>query len=166
MKDSKIGLRGLYRIEHIRAGKVIDVFEGHNDITNEGLDQILDIMFNAETQIASWYIGMINNSGYSAVANTDVMTSHAGWTEFVNYDEANRVEWAPADPSAQAITNSSAAVFTFNATGTLTGIFIASNSTKSGTTGKLWATALFALPVAVVDNDVLNITYTVVAARG
>jgi hypothetical protein len=159
-------LKGIYKITHRREGNIINEFEDHNDITNEGLDQILDIMFNAAAQLASWFIGMINGSGFSAVANTDVMASHSGWTEFTSYDEANRVEWAPDVPATQTITNSVGRTFTFNATGTLQGIFIASNSTKGGTTGKLWSTALFSLPVGVLDNDTIDITYTVVAARG
>jgi hypothetical protein len=165
MKDG-YKLRGEYKLVHKRAGQVIGEQVGHNDITNEGLDQILDIMFNAASQLASWYIGIISNGSYSAVANTDVMNSHAGWIEFVNYDEATRVEWAPDAPSAQSITNSAACTFTFSASGTIQGIFVTSNSTKSGTTGKLWSTALFALPVVVADNDTIDITYTVVAARG
>jgi hypothetical protein len=47
-----------------------------------------------------------------------------------------------------------------NASGTVKGIFITSNNTKSGTSGKLWSTALFSADVPVVNGDQLKITYT------
>jgi hypothetical protein len=51
--------------------------------------------------------------------------------------------------------------FTINASATLYGLFISSVSTKSGTTGTLWATAAFTSTKAVSSGDTLKITYTV-----
>lgn len=159
-----INLRGFYpKIEHYRGGVLLDVYSLHNDITNEGKNEILDIMFSDGTQIAaaSWYIGLISNSGYSALAAGDTMGSHGGWTEFTGYTQATRVAWGPGNPASQSITNASPATFDINASGTLKGIFVTSNSTKSGTTGKLWATGLFAADVPVSNGDQMKITYTV-----
>lgn len=160
-----LNLRGNYCLQIIRDGKVIAELEGHNDITNAGLGKILDVMFNGATQITAWYMGLVDNAGWTAFANTDTAAAHAGWTEFQTYDETDRPEWTAGNSSSQVTTNSAAVVFTIGGSGALKGIFIGSLSTKGGTTGTLWSTAAFALPVAVQDNDVLNLTYTVTAAR-
>jgi len=153
------------QIDHYREGKWYKTYSTHNDITNEGKNTILEIMFHDGTQIASssWFIGLISNSGYSALAAADTMSSHAGWTEFVGFSQATRVVWGPGAAASQSITNSTPATFDINATGTVKGIFVTSNSTKSGTTGKLWATALFTADVPVVNCDQLKVTYTVSA---
>lgn len=152
-------------MEHWRNGKLLGKYHTKNDITNEGVNTLFNVMFNGATQIAnnSWFIGFIDNSGFSALAAGDVMSSHSGWTEFTSYSQATRPGWGSGTASAgvRSVTNSSAVVFNINGGGgTVYGIFIPSNSTKSGTTGKLWATAAFSSPVPVSSGDQLNITYT------
>jgi hypothetical protein len=119
-------------------------------------------MFYDATQIAStsWFIGMINNSGYSALADTDTMASHSGWIEFTGYSQGNRVLWGQGTPAAQSITNSTPATFNITSTATLKGIFITSSNVKNGTTGLLWSTGLFSADLPVVNGDELKITYT------
>jgi hypothetical protein len=161
---NRLNIEGFYpQIEHYRDGKLLDIYQLHNDITNEGKNLILDTMFHDGTQIAStsWYTALISNSGYSALAAGDTMASHGGWTEFTGYTQATRVAWGPGAAASQSITNATPATFDINATGTLKGIFVTSNSTKSGTTGKLWATGLFAADVPVSNGDQMKITYTV-----
>lgn len=160
----KLGLMGFYpKIEHYRNGKLIDTYSLYNDITNEGKNSILEVYFKDGTQIAStsWFIGLISNSGFSALAAADTMSSHSGWTEFTGYTQSTRVAWGPGTPASQSVTNATPATFDINASGTLKGIFVPSNSTKSGTTGKLWATGLFTADVPVSNGDQMKITYTV-----
>jgi hypothetical protein len=164
--EDKIGLRGRFQVEHLdKDGKLIKAYDFPNDITNLGKNTIFDVMFSDGTQIAnsSWFIGLISNSGYSALAAADIMSSHAGWTEFTGYTQATRVLWGAGDPASQSITNASPATFDINASGTVKGIFVVSNSTKGGTTGTLWATALFSADVPVANGDQLRVTYTVSA---
>lgn len=149
------------QVEHIRNGEVIAVYDTINGIVDVGLNKLLDVGFRNQTQIATWYMGLVNNSGFSAYANGDTMSSHAGWTEFASYDESNRPTWSPGAASGRAISNGTAVTFTISATGTIRGIFLTSDNTISGTTGTLWATASFASTVSVVDNDVLKVTYTI-----
>lgn len=160
----KFGMKGVYVAKQFRPtfGKLKWIADhiAYNDITNEGKNTIFDTMFNATSQITTWYIGLISSVGYSALAATDVMGSHGGWTEFTNYSQANRVTWVSGATSAQTITNSGPAQFDMTATGTVKGLFIVSNNTKSGTTGKLWSTALFTADVPVVNGDQLKVTYT------
>ena len=158
-------MRGQYQLVHKRNGEVLSVQEFHNDITNQGLDAILDIMFHANTQITTWYMGLIDNSGYSAVANADTMSSHAGWNEFTTYSQATRPEWTEGASSSQVMTNSAAIQFSITGSGTLKGILLASNSTKGGTTGTLWSTALFSANLIVTSGDTLELTYSISASR-
>lgn len=152
---------GRFKIEHIRDGKVLATFEVPNGITDVGLNHILTTEFNAGAQITAWYIGLVDNDGFSAFADEDTMASHAGWDESVAYDEATRPEWTAGDAAERAITNAATVDFTMNATATIKGLFITSQNTKSGTTGTLWATAAFGSTIAVADDDVLKVTYTV-----
>ena len=158
--------KGRFKVEHLdKDGNLIKIYEFDNDITNQGKNALFDIMFHDGTQItsASWVVGLISNSGYSALAAADTMSSHAGWTEFTGYTQATRVAWGPGASASQSITNASPATFDINATGTVKGIFIVSQSTKGGTTGTLWSTALFSADVPVASSDQLRVTYTLSA---
>lgn len=160
------GLRGNFEVEHIdKYGKLIKKYKFKNDITNEGKNTLFEIMFHDGTQIAnsSWCIGLISNSGYSALAAGDTMASHSGWTEFTGYSQSTRVAWGAGAAASQSITNASPATFDITSSGTIKGIFVTSQNTKSGTTGKLWATALFSADVPVSNGDQLRVTYTVSA---
>jgi hypothetical protein len=162
--SDRLNLKGYYPVvEHWRDGVKIGEYTFENDITNEGKNLILEIMFHDGTQItsASWCAGLINITGYTGLAAADTMASHGGWTEFTGYTQANRVAWAPGAAASQQITNPTPMTFDINASGTVKGIFISSNNTKSGTSGKLWATGLFAADVPVTSGDQLKITYAV-----
>lgn len=154
--------KGFFTVEHRdKNGVLINKFTVPNTVVNEGKNKILDVMFDAAAQITTWYAGLISSSGYSAIAAADTMASHAGWTEFTGYTEAVRQTWNPSAASSQSSSNAAAMVFSINATGTVKGLFITSNNTKSGTTGVLWAATLFASDYAVNNGDTLNITYTI-----
>jgi hypothetical protein len=155
------GPQGKYQLEHYRDGQLIGCYDFPNGITDAGLNHILGVQFNSTTQVTAWYTGLVDNSGWTAFAAGDTMSSHTGWNEFTNYSESTRQEWDAGSPSARSITNASPVTFTINGSGTLKGIFIVSNSTKSGTTGTLWSTAAFATTVPVASADVLKVTYTV-----
>lgn len=152
--------KGKFKVRHTRKGILIAEHEFHNDIVNQGKNNIFDVYFNSASQITAWYIGLIDNTGFSALAATDVMNSHAGWNELVAYSQANRVTWGSGAASSQSVTNASPATFTMTATNTVYGIFITSSNNKGGTTGTLWSTGGFAAAVPVVNGDQLNVTYT------
>jgi hypothetical protein len=149
-------LKGSVHIEHYdRYGNIINEFDVLNGITNEGKNKILNDMFNGGTQTAnnSWFIGLIDNSGFSALASTDTMASHAGWTEFTTYSQAARVAWGSGSSTAQSTTNATPATFDVTGTGTIYGIFVTTNSTKGGTSGTMWSTAGFSAAVPVSSGD-------------
>ena len=164
MKESGLRFRGMFNIEHIRDGKIIGRYDAKNGVVDEGLNKILDVMFHATTQLGTWYLGLIDNAGFTAVAAADTMASHAGWAENEDYSEATRIEWAEGAASGKSITNATPETFNIDATAVIRGCFIVSNNTKGGSTGTLWATALFAAAVNVNNGDQLKVTYTINAA--
>ena len=112
-------------------------------ITNQGINHVLDVALHDATKVATWYIGLIRDDNYSGLAVGDTLASHAGWEEATEYAEAARQEWVEAAPSSQVVATGTEATFTINAAQTIKGFFIASSSTKAGTTGTLLATVLF-----------------------
>lgn len=168
--ESRLPIRGKFKIQHFGQKdangnrKLLQEMEVPNGVTDVGINNILDVYFDAGTQITTWYLGLIDNSGYSAVAAADTMASHAGWTEFTGYSEANRVTWNPDPASAKTISNSTTVDFNISSAGTLRGAFAVSDNTKGGTTGVLWATALFTSTIPVTGGDLIKLTYTVQGA--
>lgn len=158
----KMKLGGRFKVKHFdKNGKLIDVYEFPNGIVDAGLNSLLDVVFDGETQINPWYVGLIDNAGFSSLSNSDTMGSHAGWSEFTDYAEASRPEWDVGAAAGRSITNGTAIDFSINASGTVRGIFVTGTNTKGGSTGTLWSTALFASNIAVSNGDTLKVTYTV-----
>ena len=129
-----------------------------NQVTNQGKNHWLGVEFHGDTQITTWYLGIVDNSGWTAEAVTDTLASHPGWNEFTNYS-GNRQAWSPGASSSQSITNGTAVQFTMTGGGTLKGVFVSSVAT--GTSGTLWSSADFGATVPVNSGDVLKVTYTV-----
>jgi hypothetical protein len=137
-----------------------------NLVVNEGLQDMNAQYFKGSAYTAAWYIGLYGAAASNSPAAGDTMASHAGWTEIVPYSNATRPAATfgtatTANPSVQ--TNSaSPASFTINATATVGGAFLTSNSTKSGTTGVLFSASDFTAPGdrSVASGDTLNVTYT------
>lgn len=130
-----------------------------NGTTTGGMTDRLNVAFNGGTQKTSWFLGLIDNSGFSALATGDTMASHAGWTENVSYTSGTRPQWTPLTVAGSSVVNSSVVAFTMTGSVTIKGIFLCSDSTLSGTTGILWATGAFAAPQALTSTQVLNVTY-------
>ena len=178
---SDIQFEGKYIVAHYRNGQRINEYHFRNGVTNQGKNSVLNIMFHAATQITAWYLGLIDNSGYSALAVTDtyddINQTANGWDEFTSYtDPANsdssttRPAWDEGSASGQSITNSTVATFDITGSGTVKGLFLVGGGTASNTKGDhasdgtLWATALFSSGDVVVQNgDQLKVTYTVSA---
>jgi hypothetical protein len=134
-----------------------------NGVVNIALDDQLDTYFNSGSQIATWYIGLINTG--AVLAPGDTSASHAGWTEFTNYLAGTRPAWTSGAAASQAVSN--AVSVDFNITtpgGDVAGAFLISNSTKSGGIGILYCTALLGAEQTVNNGDQVRITYTIAIA--
>src|SRR5260221_7382469 len=158
--DDSLILKGVYEFEHFRDGKKIGQYRIENAVVNVGKNKILDIMFNGVTPLTTWYMGLVDNAGFSAFAAADTMASHAGWAESTAYTESTRPQWTVGSASSQSVTNATPVTFDINATGTMNGIFIISDNTKGGTSGTLWGEGSFSSTVSVNNGDQLKGTYT------
>lgn len=166
---------GRFKLEHIRfnedgSEQVLQEIDFTNGITNLGKNLLWDVMFGAVAKSSIWYMGLIDQTSFSSLQNTDQMTSHSGWLEFSSYtDTANssstttRPVWSAGTAASQSITNSSSIVFTMTGAGTVVGAFIVNQSTKGATSGTLWSTGQFGSSIVVASADVIRLTYTVSA---
>lgn len=179
--EDQLEPRGRFVVEHFRNGVKIGQYEFPNGIANEGKNKLLDVMFHAQSAITSWWLGLIDNAGYSALAAADVYAQIGGtngWAEFTDYTDAanadsasTRPAWTEGAASSQAITNGTPVVFDITDTGTVKGLFLVgghadcqNKSDNAASGGVLWATALFNTgDVAVNADDQLKVTYTVSA---
>lgn len=135
-----------------------------NLVTTVGKNYILDNALAGSAYTATMYIGLISNSGYSAIAAGDTMASHSGWTESTNYSQANRptTAWSAASAGSKAL--SAALTFSINATDTIKGCFMTTVSTKGGTTGTLVSAGLFTGgDQPAVNGNSLAVSYTMSA---
>jgi hypothetical protein len=142
------------------------VMDGKNLVVNQGLQDMNTQYFKGVSYSATWYIGLYGAASSNDPTANDTAATHPGFTEIVPYSNATRPAAtfgtaSTADPSV--ISNSaSPAGFTINATATVGGAFLISDSTKSGTAGVLFSASDFAAPGdrTVASGDTLNVTYT------
>lgn len=167
----KITVGSVYEIEHWRKcsfrseGWVADVTMDHNVVTNEGLNNLLDVMFHGSTQTSTWYIALFNDDVTPASGDTYASPSY---TESSNYSEASRQEFNEAAASSESITNSAnKASFTMSTTETIYGAALVSSDSKGDTAASgavLFGAAKFASSKSVASDDVLKITVTISAS--
>lgn len=136
-------------------------YQYKNLVVNQGKNDILGVYFNDGTATASssWFMGLIVDTGFTGIVAADTAASHAGWAEFTGYSQSTRPLWGQGSASGQAITNASPVTFSITSSGNLKGGFIITNSTIGGSSGKLWAAALFTSPVPVTNGDQMKATY-------
>ena len=175
----KVQLTGKFYFEHWRDGECIHREEVFNLITNEGKDKLLGVMFDSETQITSWYLGLISDTSFTAIAAGDTYAQIGGtngWNEFTAYtDPANadsavtRAAWTNDAPSAQSIANGTPVTvdITAGSSSVVKGLFLVGGATAQtkgdSTSGSfLWcATTFSGGDRSVVTPDQLKLVYAV-----
>ena len=149
-----------------RNGVKIDEWKERNVVTDEGLDNMLDVHFSQGTQITAWFIAIFENNYSPTELDTYAVP---GFTECTAYDEANRPGWQEGGVTLQSITNdSNKASFTMNATKSIFGGALVGGGTDADTKGdtagggKMFCSSQFASGVKnVEDDDVLKVVVTI-----
>ena len=161
--EAGVKFRNTYLFEcRDKHGRLKWVEEVKNIVVNTGLDDILNKYYKGSAYTAAFYVGLKSAGSFAAA---DTMSSHAGWTENTNYSEAARQSLTLGAVSGQSVNNSaSRATYTINATTTIAGAFVTTNSTKGGTTGTLVGGADFAAARTLSNGDTLYVTITLTAA--
>lgn len=154
---------GRYLVEcYDKDGKLKWRDEIDNLVTTGGKNDALDKYLAGSAYTATWYIGLIGATSYTTgPAVGDTPASHGGWVEDQNYSQGARQTAAFSAASAGSKALSAALSYSINATTTIKGCFLISNSTKGGTTGILYSAGLFTGgDKAVANGDTLNVSYT------
>ena len=141
-------------------GNVKWVEEFTNLVVTVGKNDLLDKYFQGSAYTAAWYLGLVDGASTPTYNAADTMASHAGWTESTAYSNATRPApgWSAAAAGSKSTT---ATAFNINATATIAGCFMTTNSTKGGTTGILYSAGNFTGGnKSVSSGDTLNVTYT------
>lgn len=161
-----MALQGVYTVKCYASegGELLWQEQFPNLVVTAGKNHTLDNELAGSGYTATWYMGLISNVSYTAIAAGDTMASHAGWTEATGYSQATRVvtAWNAASAGSKAL--SAALTFTMNATDTIKGCFLTTVSTKGGTTGTLFSAGLFTGgDQPVVSGNSLAVSYQVSA---
>jgi hypothetical protein len=166
---SKVKAAGVFGVECFdRDGNLRWVDSAKNAVTNAALDDVLNVYIRGVTPTTTWYIGLVDNAGFTTFAAADTMPSHSGWSENTQYT-GTRQSWSPGASSGQSITNASALNYAMTPTvgvpATIRGLFLCSDTSASTSGVKLFATAAFTGGNQVVNNgDTLKVTYTLAAS--
>lgn len=138
-----------------------------NLTVNTGLADMLSKYWKGSAYSAAFYVGL---KGSGTIAAGDTMASHAGWTEVTGYSQGARPALtfgAVTGTTTASVDNSaSPAAFGINATVTVAGAFITTDSTKGGTAGTLIGASDFATPRAMQNLDTLNVTTSMTNTSG
>lgn len=132
-----------------------------NLVTTQGKNDALDKHIAGSGYTATWYMSLIDSTGYSAIVAGDTAASHAGWAEYTSYSESARPtpSWSAAASGTKS--TSSSVTFTIPSTVTLKGAILISNSTKGGTSGVLYSAGLFTEGDRVINGAaVLTVSYS------
>ena len=118
-----------------------------NLVVNVGKTNLLSTYFTGSSYTATWYLGLVDGGSSPTYNAADTMASHSGWTENTGYSNSTRPAptWGSASASGggagtagTGTISTTATAFSINATGTIAGAFLVTNSTKGGTTGTLY----------------------------
>lgn len=143
-----------------------------------------ELMFNTLLRTSGTYttvgpfLGLISGASPTFGTGSDTGTSHAGWTEFINYTVGGSAVRGTAVFSAASsagstpsnVTTCTAAAITYTITGaggTVGGCFLITGSgavsTQSNTGGVLYSAGAFAVAKVTTAGDTVAVTYSTTA---
>ena len=143
-----------------------------NSITTEGMAYLLNIIFGttSKTGSAIFYVGIFKNNVTPAVGDTAAAKLGAagayGECQDADYDSpaTDKPSYTIATTSTATCTNAaSPASFTIAGGITVYGAFLSTSKAKTATDGYLMCAKKFSASRAVIDDDVLSVTYVITA---
>jgi len=178
--DETVGVEGFYQVECRDANGNLKWTESFPNLVNAVGKQLMlnTLLKGSSYSVTGPYLGLIGTT--SPTFNVeDTMTSHSGWTEFVNYTVsgsavrgtavfASATDNAVASPSN--VVTSSATAITYTITGgggNVTGCFLVTgsgaSSTQSNTGGTLYSAGAFGSAKSTTAGDTVSVTYSTTA---
>jgi len=176
--NETVGIEGFYEVKcHDKDGNLKWEDSFPNLVNAIGKQLMLDTLLKGSSYtVVGPFLGLISGASPTFGTGTDTMTSHAGWTEFINYTVGgSAVRGTAVFASATStgstptnVTTSSAASITYTITGaggTIGGCFlnIGGTSGQSNTTGTLYSAGAFAVAKVTTAGDTVSVTYSTTA---
>jgi hypothetical protein len=177
--NETVGIEGVYHVECRDADGNIKWTETVPNLVNAvGKQLMLNTLLAGTTYTTVGpFLGLIGTTSPTFLA-ADTMTSHAGWTEFVNYTVGgSAVRGTAVFGSATSsglspanVTTAAATAITYTITGgggNVTGCFLVTGSgatsTLNNTGGTLYSAGAFGTPKATTAGDTVSVTYSTTA---
>ena len=164
LPNDKLKTEGIWTGKIYRAdGTLRDEFEVKNLVPDEGINDLLDVLYNGKAQ-NSFFCGLKADAGIPA-SNWSYGDIDSLFTEFVGYDETLRQTWTTGAASGKTVSNSSTMNFTVTANSSVvTGAMLVTNATKSDSTvaaGNVLTSILnFGSAKNLDAAEVLSLTYS------
>jgi hypothetical protein len=178
--NETVGIEGTYHVEcRDSEGNLKWVEELPNLVNAVGKQLMLDTLLRTSGTYTTVgpFLGLIGTTSPTFTA-ADTMTSHAGWTEFINYTVGGSAVRGTAVFAASSssgttpsnVTTSAATAITYTITGAggnVTGCFLVTgsgaSSTQNNTSGTLYSAGAFATAKTTTAGDTVSVTYSTTA---
>jgi len=174
-----VGVEGYYHVVCRAAdGSIKWQDEFPNLVNAGGKELMLDTLLSGTSYTTVGpFLGLISGASPTFAA-ADTMTSHAGWTEFINYTVGGSAVRGTASFSSATstgttptnVTTKTATAITYTITGaggTVGGCFLVTgsgaSSTQSNTSGTLYSAGAFSTAKITTAGDTVSVTYSTTA---
>lgn len=174
-----VGIEGRYHVECRDAEGNLKWEDSFPNLVNAGGKQLMldTLLSGVSYTTVGPFLGLISGATPTFAA-ADTMTSHGGWTEFVNYTVGgSAVRGTAVFGSASStgltptnVTSKTATAITYTVTGaggTVGGCFLVTgsgaSSTLSNTSGTLYSAGAFGTAKATTVGDTVSVTYSTTA---
>ena len=174
-----VGIEGSYHVVCRDAdGNIKWEDEFPNLVNAVGKELMLNTLLSGTTYTTVGpFLGLISGASPTFAA-ADTMSSHGGWTEFVNYTVGGSAVRGTASFSAATssgttptnVTTKTASAITYTITGaggTVGGCFLVTgtgaSSTQNNTSGTLYSAGAFATAKITTAGDTVSVTYSTTA---
>lgn len=130
-----------------------------NGVTIAGVNYLGNTGFRASARVATWFLGLVDDSGFTGLNPADTLAAHPGWGEFTSVYLGQRPAWSPAPPGAGLMGYTSPALFQITAAGNVRGAFLASVQPTGLSPGVLYSTGAMAAGKPVAAGGTLTVGY-------
>ena len=178
--NETVGIEGFYEVKcHDKDGNLKWEDSFPNLVNAVGKELMLDTLLKGSSySVTGPFLGLISGASPTFGTGSDTQTSHAGWTEFVNYTVGGSAVrgtavFAVATSSGSTpsnVTTSAATAITYTITGaggTVGGCFLVTGSgatsAQSNTGGTLYSAGAFTTAKVTTAGDTVSVTYSTTA---
>lgn len=155
-----IGPHGRFRlISRGWDGRLLGARTFENGTTEQGVTHLAARVFLGAAAYPTWHVGLISQSGFSALAAADTHQAHPGWAEWAALYAGLRVAWAPLAAGGRFM-DAPTTILSVTAAGQVRGAFLASTPTIGTASGQvIYATGVDADPLDVEAGGTVTVGY-------